>query len=45
MMKYASYASTCYALKVSYLNFHPLEVVCRGSETQLQAGENVNKIT
>ena len=23
-------------------NFHPLEVVCRGSETQLQVGENLN---
>ena len=36
--------STCPA-KVSYLNFHPLEVVSRfrdsrGSETQLQVGEN-----
>ena len=26
-------------------NFHPLEVVGRGSETQLQVGENFNKIT
>ena len=25
-------------------NFHPLEVVARGSETQLQRGENVNVI-
>ena len=24
--------------------FHPLEVVGRGSETQLQVGENLNKI-
>ena len=24
-------------------NFHPLEVVGRGSGTQLQAGENLNK--
>ena len=24
-------------------NFHPHEVVNRGSETQLQVGENVNK--
>ena len=23
-------------------NFHPFEVVCRGSETQLQVGENLN---
>ena len=25
-------------------NFHPLEVVGRGSETQLQAGENLNDL-
>ena len=27
-----------------YANFHPLEVVVRGSETQLQLGENLHKI-
>ena len=26
-------------------NFHPLEVVGRGSETQLQVGENLNRLT
>ena len=26
-------------------NFHPLEVVGRGSETQIQVGENFNKLT
>ena len=26
-------------------DFHPLEVVGRGSETQLQVSENINKIT
>ena len=26
-------------------NFHPLEVVSRGSETQLQVDENLNKKT
>ena len=26
-------------------NFHPLEVVCGGSETKLQVGENLNEIT
>ena len=26
-------------------NFHPLEVVGRGSETQLQVGENLNRFT
>ena len=25
-------------------NFHPLEVVGRGSETQLQVGENLNML-
>ena len=26
-------------------NFQPLEIVGRGSETQLQVGENLNKLT
>ena len=26
-------------------NFQPLDVVGRGSETQLQVGENLNKLT
>ena len=26
-------------------SFHPLEVVGRGSQTQLQVAENLNKIT
>ena len=26
-------------------DFHPLEVVGRGSETQLQVGKNLNRIT
>ena len=26
-------------------NFHSLEVVVRGRETQLQVGENLNKLT
>ena len=26
-------------------HFHPIEVVGRGSETQLQVGENLNKLT
>ena len=25
-------------------NFQPVEVVCRGGETQLQMGENLNKL-
>ena len=28
-----------------YKYFQPLEVVGRGSETQLQVGENLNKLT
>ena len=41
-----SYTLSCQGMstydpaKVIYLNFHPLEVVDRGSETQLQVGEN-----
>ena len=27
------------------INFHPLDVVDRGSETQLQMGENLNKLS
>ena len=30
--------------KINMSNFHPLEVVCRGSETQVQVGENLNQI-
>ena len=45
MMKCASYALNLLRYKLSYLNFHPLEVVYRGSETQLQAGENVTEVT
>ena len=34
-----------FGLKLEKLsNFQPLEVVGRGSETQLQVGENVNKL-
>ena len=28
-------------IKKNVINFHPLEVVGRGSETQLQVGENL----
>ena len=28
----------------NHINFQPLEVVCRGSETQLQVAENLNGI-
>ena len=34
-----------FGLKLNMSNFHPLEVVGRGSETQLHVGENLNKIT
>ena len=32
-------------IKINMSNFHPLEVVGRGSETKLQVGENLNKVT
>ena len=36
----------CLNIKIIFVsNFHPLEVVGRGSETQLQVGENLNKLT
>ena len=31
--------------KINMSNFYPLEVVSRGSETQLQEGENLNMTT
>ena len=31
--------------KANMSNFHPLEVVGRGSETQLEVGEKLNSIT
>ena len=36
-----TFASNCTHMN----NFHPLEVVGRGSETQLQVGENLNCLT
>ena len=35
----------CSQNKQSMSSFHPLEVVGRGSETQLQGGENVYQMT
>ena len=32
-------------LQMLGIKFHPLEIVVCGSETQLQVGENFNKIT
>ena len=32
-------------MKQSENNFHPLEIVGRRSETQLQVGENLNYLT
>ena len=32
-------------IKQNMHNFHPLEVVGRGSDTQPQVGENLNKLT
>ena len=35
-----------FGLKLNkYENFQPLEVVDRGSETQLEVGENLNRFT
>ena len=31
-------------IEVGMSNFQPLDVVCSGSETQLQVGENLNKL-
>ena len=40
------YISICCDLKSTNIsNFYPVEVVCRGSETQLQLSENVDFIT
>ena len=42
------FANICAQIKHIYIyisNFQPLEVVGRGSETQLQVGENLNKVT
>ena len=33
----------CFYSNISY--FYPLEVVCRGSETQLQVGKKLNYLT
>ena len=35
----------CLKLKQISVIFHPIEVVDRGGETQLQVGENLNKLT
>ena len=32
-------------IKQIWINFQPLEVVVRGSDTQLQVSENLNKLT
>ena len=32
----------CKGLVSNMSNFHPLQVVCRGSETQLEVGKNLN---
>ena len=33
-----------FGLKLNMSNFYPIEVVGRGSETQLQVGGNLNEI-
>ena len=34
-----------FGLKKKMISFHPFEVVGRGSEAQLQMGENLKKLT
>ena len=41
-MKFAFEHQDLQMLVLYISNFHPLEVVGRGSETQLQVGENLN---
>ena len=45
MFKHTIFTNVSSQIEQVLSNFHPLEVVCRGSETQLQVGENLNKIT
>ena len=39
------FANVWSQIKITMSNFHPLEVVGRGSETQLPVDENLNEIT
>ena len=44
MFKHQDLQMFFFSNKTNTNNFHRLEVVGRGSETQLQVGENLNKI-
>ena len=43
-VKTSIFANVLSQIKHNNNNFHPLEVVGRGSETQFRVGENINKI-
>ena len=45
MFKHQHFQMFDLELNIHMSNFHPLEVVGRGSETQLHVGENLNCIT
>ena len=44
-LKELRFGDMCSQIKTNMSNFQPLEVVDRGSETQLQVVENLNKST
>ena len=41
----SGFTNVCSQIKKRKTNFHPIEVVDRGSETQLQLGENSNNLS
>ena len=43
--RFANVWSQIKQIFMSRPNFHPLEVVARSSETRLQVGENLNRLT
>ena len=45
MFKHKDFQMLGLKLKIYISNFHPLKVVGRCSETQLQVGENLDEIT
>ena len=43
MFKHPQFANAWSLIKKKLHNFHPLEIVGRGSDTQLQVSENVKR--
>ena len=41
-VKTSRFLNVCLKYSTETVNFHPLEIVGRGSETQLQVGESLN---